>query len=75
MDFLEITLLNGNKAAIRKDLVLEVMRLIYVSKEALKERPFLKDALPCTMVLTSLNGGDYYCVDSYESVMEKLRGE
>ena len=75
MEFIEVTLLNGNKVSIRRDLVLYVMKLEHVSKELLKEKPFLKDVEVCTMIQLSVAPGEIYCGDSYDSVMQKLRSQ
>lgn len=73
MEYLEVKLLSGNTLSIRKDLILLVMKLEFFSKEMLKEKPFLKESSPCTLIQLSIAPGELYCRDSYDSVMQQLK--
>ena len=72
MHYIEVHLLNGNKMSVRKDLVLAVATLEHVSKQALKDKPFLKDCMPCTWIQLSIQPGELYCSDSYDTIMQML---
>ena len=72
MKYIEFKLLNGNVFSVREDLILSVLKLEYVSKEMVKERPFLKTCVPCTVITISGNPLELYCSDPYESVMQRL---
>ena len=73
MDFIELNLISGYRMCVRKDLVLQVFDLCFITKDMVKERPFLKDLDSCTMVQLSIEKEGYYCVDTYESIIQQLK--
>ncbi len=74
MDFIEVKLLSGSSFAIRKDLILCVLDMPFISKETVKKNPFLKGVTSCTYIQLSLQNGEIYCQDSYESIMQMIKG-
>ncbi len=73
MSFIEVTLLNGQKAAFRKDTLLWVYEAVSFTKEEIKNAPLLKDCKSCTELLMSGSNQVIYCRDSYEDIMQQLR--
>ena len=58
---------------VRKDLVLLVFDVRYITKELLKDKPFLKGVESCTMIQLSMANGDYYCADKYDDIVQQLK--
>ena len=72
MEFIEVTLLGGERLCIRKSVIVLIREFKYFPKELIKEKPFLKDCPGCVALLLS-DRQEIYCVDPYSSIVEKLK--
>ena len=73
MNYIEVTLLWGDRLAIQKDTITAVREFTGPpSKDLVKQYPFLKGVDYCVWMSSSFSG-DIFCKDSYEDIMQQLR--
>lgn len=72
MNFIEIKLIGGERLSIRKDAIISVREFKYISKEMVKELPFLRERSECVAIVLP-DRNSIYSEDSYDSITEKLK--
>lgn len=72
MDFITVTSIGGSIWSFRKDRIEMVINRQFFSEEDRKQIPDLMDAESCAIIRLIGSNQEFYCKDSYESIMKKL---
>ena len=72
MEYVEITLIGGDHLCIRKEAIVVVREFKFITKELIKENPFLKGCSGCTAIMLA-DRQTIYCEDPYCSIIEMLK--
>lgn len=75
MDFITVTSIGGSIWSFRKSSIEMVAKKFTFSEQELKVAPELNDMDFCAVIRLIGENIDFYCRDSYESIMERLQGE
>ncbi len=73
MEFIDFKLLYGDSIAVRRDYITLVREISSITQDMVKQHPFLKGVPRCTVVGLSIPPGELFCVDSYSTIIEKLK--
>jgi len=72
MDFLTVNSIGGSIWSFNKDQIEMVIKRFSFSKDDLEQIPQLVGLDSCAIIRLKGLDRDYYCKDSYESIMAKL---
>lgn len=73
MEFITVTSIAGSVWSFRKDRIEMVIKRFDFSEEEKKGAPELKDMDSCAIIRLMENNQEFFCKDSYESIMERLQ--
>ena len=72
MDYIHVKSIGGSSWTIRKDQIAMIINRKYFSEEDLKGMPELKDREACAIIHLIGESIEYFCEDSYESILNQL---
>lgn len=72
MEYITVTSIGGSKWTIRKDRIEMLIKRFKFSKEDIANIPELKAVDSCAIIRLIGLDRDYYCKDTYESIIKKL---
>lgn len=75
MGFITVTSIGGSIWSFNKDRIEMVIKRFNFSKDEIEHVPQLADLESCAIVRLMGLDRDFYCKDTYESIMNQLRGE
>lgn len=75
MDFITVTSIGGSTWSFRKDRIEMVIHRFAFSEEELKNVPQLKDVTSCAIIRLIGLEREFFCKDSYDSIMKKITSE
>jgi len=72
MDYITVKSLGGSIWSFRKDRIELVCKRFSFREDDIKRIPKLKDKESCAIIRLIGSENEYFCDDSYESIMEQL---
>ena len=72
MEFITVTSIGGSLWSFRKDRIEMVSKRFKFTQEELNNIPELSERESCTIIHLLGSEIDYFCQDSYESIMEMI---